>query len=94
METDERQYIAIVQGDCDHLSGVGRGMLAGLEETTEWSFSGYISSVDHATLTINIEGSEETRTIIATQMSSGFTLDFFESNDAPRWRLSLRETCP
>jgi hypothetical protein len=101
---DERQYIAIIQDntildashheagedECNQLVGEGRGLLAGIGEMREWSFTGRVDSFGNATLTVTLEGDGEERTVAATRVISVPSEMILDGGE----RLLKRDTCP
>ncbi|MHB8138636.1 MAG: hypothetical protein ACYDGO_09670 [Smithellaceae bacterium] len=102
--SDERQYIAIIQDnaildashheagedECNQLVGEGRGLLAGIGEMREWSFTGRVDSFGHATLTVTLEGDGEERTVTAIHADSVPSQMILNGGE----RLLKRDTCP
>jgi hypothetical protein len=102
--SDERQYIAIIQDnttldaahheagedECNQLVGEGRGLLAGIGEMREWSFTGRVDSLGHATLTVTLEGDGEERTVTAIRADSVPSQLILNDGE----RLLKRDTCP
>jgi len=102
--SDERQYIAIIQDntsldashheagedECNQLVGEGRGLLAGIGEMREWSFTGRVDSWGRATLTVALEGDGEERTFTATRVDEVPSQMILDGGE----RLLKRDTCP
>lgn len=102
--SDERQYISIIAGndvldaahheagedECNQIIGQGRGLLTGIGEMREWSFTGRVESFGHATLTVTLEGDGEERTVTATRVDSVPSEMILNGGE----RLLKRDTCP